>query len=158
MRVVIVDTDVASFIFKGDTRGALYDPHIDVTSTLPAISFMTRAELEQWAVMRNWGQTKRDELRAFIEDGFVTVDSNEALCTMWAEVRGQAQRAGDTSRRPTRGLPRRRFYTTRSWSHTTPETSTFCQGLRSSRRLECQRSKILPRRQQSKIFAGLRPV
>jgi len=94
MRVVIVDTDVTSFIFKGDTRGAMYDPHIDVTDTLPAISFMTRAELEQWAVLHNWGQTKRDELRAFIEDGFVTVDSNEALCTMWAEVRGQAQRAG----------------------------------------------------------------
>ena len=94
MRVVIVDTDVASFIFKGDTRSALYDPHIDVTNTLPAISFMTRAELEQWAVLHNWGQTKRDELRAFIEDGFVTMDSNEALCTMWAEVRGQAQRAG----------------------------------------------------------------
>jgi hypothetical protein len=49
MRVVIVDTDVASFIFKGDTRGALYDPHIDEDDTLPAISFMTRAELEQWA-------------------------------------------------------------------------------------------------------------
>src|SRR6266508_1764647 len=94
MRVVIVDTDVASFIFKGDTRSALYDPHIDVTNTLPAISFMTRAELEQWAVLHNWGQTKRDELRAFLEDGFVTMDSNEALCTMWAEVRGQAQRAG----------------------------------------------------------------
>jgi predicted nucleic acid-binding protein len=94
MRLVIVDTDVASFIFKGDTRGALYDPHIDVTNTLPAISFMTRAELEQWAVLHNWGQAKRDELRAFIEDGFVTVESNEALCTMWAEVRGQAQRAG----------------------------------------------------------------
>ena len=94
MRLVIVDTDVASFIFKGDTRGALYDPHIDVTNTLPAISFMTRAELEQWAVLHNWGQAKRDELRAFIEDGFVTVESNEALCTMWAEVRGQAQRSG----------------------------------------------------------------
>jgi predicted nucleic acid-binding protein len=94
MRVVIVDTDVASFIFKGDTRGALYDPHIDEDDTLPAISFMTRAELEQWAVLHNWGQTKRDQLRAFIEDGFVTVDSNEALCRMWAEIRGQAQRAG----------------------------------------------------------------
>lgn len=94
MRVVIVDTDVASFIFKGDTRGALYDPHIDVATTLPAISFMTRAELEQWAVLYNWGQAKRDQLRAFIEDGFVTIESNEALSTMWAEIRGQAQRAG----------------------------------------------------------------
>src|SRR5262245_24503954 len=94
MRVVIVDTDVASFIFKGDTRGALYDPHIDESDTLPAISFMTRAELEQWAVLHNWGPAKRDELIALIKDGFVTVDSNEALCTLWAEVRGQARRAG----------------------------------------------------------------
>ena len=45
--------------------GDLYDPHIDEDDTLPAISFMTRAELEQWAVLHNWGQTKRDELRAY---------------------------------------------------------------------------------------------
>jgi hypothetical protein len=35
---------------------------------------MTRAELEQWAVLHNWGPAKRDELSAFVEDGFVTVD------------------------------------------------------------------------------------
>ena len=93
MRVVIVDTNVASFLFKGDTRGDLYEPHIE-GDTLPAISFMTRAELEQWAVLHNWGPAKRDELSAFVEDGFVTIDSNEALCAMWAEVRGLAKRAG----------------------------------------------------------------
>src|SRR6266542_3961322 len=93
MRVVIVDTNVASFLFKGDTRGDLYAPHIE-GDTLPAISFMTRAELEQWAVLHNCGPAKRDELSAFVEDGFVTVDSNEALCAMWAEVRGQAKRLG----------------------------------------------------------------
>jgi tRNA(fMet)-specific endonuclease VapC len=93
MRVVIVDTDVASFLFKGDTRGDLYTPHLE-GDTLPAISFMTLAELEQWAVLRNWGPQRRDDLIAFINDGFVTVDSNEALCRMWAEVRGLAIRAG----------------------------------------------------------------
>ncbi len=34
MRVVIVDTDVASFLFKGDTRGDLYTPHLE-GDTLP---------------------------------------------------------------------------------------------------------------------------
>jgi tRNA(fMet)-specific endonuclease VapC len=93
MRVVIVDTDVASFLFKGDTRRDLYTPHLE-GDTLPVISFMTRAELEQWAVLHNWGPTKRDDLSAFIKDGFVTVDSNDTLCQMWAEVRGLARRAG----------------------------------------------------------------
>ena len=41
MRVVIVDTNVASFLFKGDTRGDLYAPHIE-GDTLPAISLDPR--------------------------------------------------------------------------------------------------------------------
>jgi hypothetical protein len=43
--VVIVDTDVVSFIFKGDTRGALYRPHLDGQITV--IAAQTRAELER---------------------------------------------------------------------------------------------------------------
>ena len=61
MRVVIVDTNVASFLFKEDTRAELYKPHL-AGDTLAAISFQTRAELDQWAVFYNWGPTKRDEL------------------------------------------------------------------------------------------------
>lgn len=45
MPVVIVDTDVVSYLFKGDTRGDLYEPHL--VGALTAISFMTLAELEQ---------------------------------------------------------------------------------------------------------------
>jgi predicted nucleic acid-binding protein len=93
MRVVLVDTDVVSFLFKGDTRGDLYKAHIQ-GDALPAISFMTLAELEQWAILHNWGPAKRDELSAFVKDGFVTIDSNDALCRMWAEVRGQVRRDG----------------------------------------------------------------
>jgi len=93
MRLVIVDTNVASFLFKEDTRAELYDPHLE-GDTLQAISFMTLAELEQWGVLRKWGPTRREELANFVSDKFVVVDSNEALCRMWAEVRGLAQRAG----------------------------------------------------------------
>lgn len=93
MRAFIVDTDVASFLFKGDTRAKFYKQYVN-DNAVTAISFMTLAELEQWAILRSWGQDKRDELANFVYNNFIIVDSNEALCKMWAEVRSQAQRAG----------------------------------------------------------------
>lgn len=92
MRALIVDTDVASFLFKEDTRGDLYKPHL--ADAVASISFMTLAELEQWTVIRNWGARKHAELSRFIKDTFVVIDSSEALCRKWAEVRGQVKRAG----------------------------------------------------------------
>ena len=56
MSTVIVDTDVVSFLMKGDTRAALYRPHLE--GTIAAVSFMTVAELYQWAYIRNWGKRK----------------------------------------------------------------------------------------------------
>ena len=44
MDPVLVDTDVVSYIFKLDTRGAQYEPHLDGRSQF--VSFMTIAELE----------------------------------------------------------------------------------------------------------------
>ena len=54
--VVIVDTDVVSFLFKGDTRAQLYRPHLQGRTL--ALSFMTVAELYQWAYIRNWTLAK----------------------------------------------------------------------------------------------------
>ena len=65
MRSFIVDTDVASFLFKGDTRGQFYKQYVN-DDAVTAISFMTLAELKQWAVLRNWGPAKRDELTGFV--------------------------------------------------------------------------------------------
>lgn len=42
-----VDTDVVSFMFKGDTRMQQYAPHL--LNKLLVISPMTVAELERWA-------------------------------------------------------------------------------------------------------------
>jgi predicted nucleic acid-binding protein len=92
MTAVIVDTDVASFLHKGDTRGDLYQPHL--AGAVASISFMTLAELEQWAVLRNWGARRHAELLRFVKDHFIVVDSNAALCRKWAEVRGQVKRDG----------------------------------------------------------------
>lgn len=57
MRSFIVDTDVVSYIYKGDTRGELYENHLSVS--LSFISFMTLAELDLWAESHSWGETKK---------------------------------------------------------------------------------------------------
>lgn len=93
MRTFIVDTNVASFLFKKDTRGEFYKQYVN-DDAVTAISFQTLAELEQWAALRGWGQRKREELATFVNNRFIVVDSDETLCRMWAEVRRLAQRAG----------------------------------------------------------------
>ena len=92
MPAVIVDTDVASYLFKEDTRGDLYEPHL--VGAVASISFMTPAELEQWTVLRKWGTRRHAELMRFIKSRFIIIDSNTALCREWAQVRGDVARIG----------------------------------------------------------------
>ena len=88
---VVVDTDVVSYLFKGDTRSALYRPHISGKVLL--ISFMTLAELRQWSLLKNWGERRRQELKIFLED-YAVIQSDDRLCTKWAEVTRSAIRNG----------------------------------------------------------------
>jgi len=53
MNVVLLDTDVVSFLFKGDSRAKAYAPFL--RDQRQALSFMTVAELFQWAEIRKWG-------------------------------------------------------------------------------------------------------
>jgi tRNA(fMet)-specific endonuclease VapC len=87
----LVDTDVISFIFKGDTRGNLYEPRLD--GSLNVIAAQTRAELERWALLHNWGLRRRIELRHFLSN-FVLAEVVEATCLRWAEVMVNAHRIG----------------------------------------------------------------
>src|SRR5260370_27681775 len=60
VNAAIIDADVVSMLFKGDTRALAYRPHI--TGRLLGISFMTLAELERWSLERDWGQRRKLEL------------------------------------------------------------------------------------------------
>lgn len=55
---------------------------------------MTLAELEQWTILHNWGARRHAELLRFVKDRFIVVDSNDALCRKWAEVRGATTSVG----------------------------------------------------------------
>ncbi len=91
MDFIVLDTNIISYLFKKDTRGDLYAPHLE--NKLGCLSFMTMAELDQWADMHNWGVRKRAELETFLQPSTV-IESDRELCRQWAALRSQVQRDG----------------------------------------------------------------
>src|SRR5207237_6639078 len=57
------------------------------------ISFMTEAELEQWALVANWSGKRIDSLRLFLAR-FAIVPSSHALVLTWAETMAAARTRG----------------------------------------------------------------
>lgn len=88
---VLVDTDVVSFIFRGDPRRSAYE-QILTGSTL-ALSFMTVAELYQWGHNNNWGERRFAQISAEIER-YLVVMPPVAACRLWDQVRAQCRHKG----------------------------------------------------------------
>ncbi len=91
MDFVVVDTDVLSFCFKGDSRAELYRQHLE--GHVLVVSFMTVAELRYWAMVRKWGVARRAKMERFLKR-FVVHPFDDALCAAWAGVTHQAYRKG----------------------------------------------------------------
>lgn len=90
-RTVVVDTDIISFLFRNDTRAALYRPHL--AGCVLTISFMTLAELQQWTLERNWGAARQRQLLEHVGD-YVVHPFDPDLCRWWATVRVACRRLG----------------------------------------------------------------
>ncbi|HEY6332639.1 MAG TPA: hypothetical protein VI756_25170 [Blastocatellia bacterium] len=65
MDYVLLDTNVVSFLLKQDSRAEAY--RASIAGKLPAVSFQTVAELEQWALLRGWGDQRKAELESFLD-------------------------------------------------------------------------------------------
>lgn len=91
MDEAIVDTDVVSYLFKGDTRADRFRAVLQGKTIV--VSFMTVAELDRWALVQNWGTPRRIALEKLI-DSFLVVPSNRDLCRGWAEIMCDARRCG----------------------------------------------------------------
>src|SRR4051794_35214402 len=89
--VVVVDTDVVSYLFKRHPMAAIYLP--DLADQTPMISFMTLAELDRWVIEAQWGETRRQRLHEYLER-FVVLPFDRNLCTKWAEVTVAARGCG----------------------------------------------------------------
>ena len=79
----VVDTNVVSFLFKKDTRGELYRPYLD--GHVLTVSFMTVAELDRWALEKNWGKAKVARMDRFLRRCVVYPFSRE-LGRRWAAI------------------------------------------------------------------------
>lgn len=91
MNAAIVDTDVVSMLFKGDSRARRFGAHI--SGRLIGISFMTLAELDRWPLERHWGPVRRAELAQHLTR-YVVLPASRELCAKWTEVTVGARRKG----------------------------------------------------------------
>lgn len=91
MSVVLLDTDIVSYIFKRDSRATSYAPHL--LNRELAISMMTVAELFQWAAVRNWGNPRIEQLEQLIYR-YTILPVDIELCRHWAEIRALCSKAG----------------------------------------------------------------
>lgn len=92
MSLVLVDTNIVSYLYKQDTRGELYEPHL--LGNEVAISLMTVAELLQWAALRNWGVVRVQHLEATITRKYTILPLDVDTCRWWASVRAQRSAKG----------------------------------------------------------------
>lgn len=91
MTTCIVDTNVVSFLLKRDTRAQLY--RAQLAGKVLALSFMTVAELYQWAYVRDWGKPRLAALEQHLRS-YVIVPYDNELCRHWARICWTRQKIG----------------------------------------------------------------
>src|ERR1039458_7029738 len=91
MEPVILDTDVLSFLAKGDTRASLYLPAL--SGKRLCVCFQTVAELRLWALVRHWGSPRREALDSLL-DQFVVLPYAAPMDQHWADIAAHGRRMG----------------------------------------------------------------
>jgi predicted nucleic acid-binding protein len=87
---VVVDTDVASTILKGQLPDALARKLADQRL---AITFVTVGELTQWTYLHRWGPQRRAGLQAFFAS-VVFLPCSFHAATIWGEIQAHARLRG----------------------------------------------------------------
>lgn len=91
MDALVIDTDVWSFWFKGDSRGAPY--RAIAADKFLFLSFQTVAELYYWAEKQRWGASRRRQLiHQLCFYGILEYD--DATAHHWAQLRAACHQQG----------------------------------------------------------------
>lgn len=93
MNIVLLDTNIVSFLFKGDTRANEYTSLLQDNRL--AISFMTVAELFEWAAVHKWGNPRQMQLEHTLST-YVVVPIDIDVCRRWGMIRAERQAIGRT--------------------------------------------------------------
>ena len=91
MNLLVVDTDVTSYVFRWHPLAAAY---LDLLKGGdPIISFMTLAEMRFGALRARWGAARSDLLERYLSD-FPICYPDQSLCRLWAEVKHESNQKG----------------------------------------------------------------
>lgn len=91
MKTVLLDTNIISYILKNDTRANLYKSYL--RGNILAISFMTVAELYQWAAIRNWGDKRIKGMENALRN-FLVLPFDIEVCRIWGNIRAKCRSVG----------------------------------------------------------------
>ena len=89
--MIVLDTNVVSYIFNNDSRARFYTEQIRGQRTF--ISFQTLEEIWHGAYRDSWGSRRRDELTEYLERYEVVWPEIDLVHTC-ARLRAERRRAG----------------------------------------------------------------
>ena len=87
----VVDTDVVSFLFKSHSLAPAYQAIL--AGRALAISLFTLAEIEYGMEAKNWGASRRDLMRRFL-DRFTTLLPDAETARLWARIKSGCEKKG----------------------------------------------------------------
>lgn len=91
----VIDTDVLSYLFKRNSDAERFRLILERSAPHAVVSFMTIAELDRWTLERNWGEPRRCELEAYLNERFLIHDEmSRDLCRKWAEITYRCKQKG----------------------------------------------------------------
>ena len=90
MTPIILDTDVASAVFKDRLPQGMFR-HVAGRSL--GVTFVTVGELTKWTVARKWGAPRRAALETWLA-AFPVVLANSDVAAKWGELVGYADLRG----------------------------------------------------------------
>ncbi len=91
MSAVVLETDVWSLLFRGDSRSEYYRPYLE--DNVLCISFQTVAESYQRIEVAGWGEERRERLRQWLRR-FQVLGYDDATAWIWARIRSSREKQG----------------------------------------------------------------
>ena len=88
---MLLDTNIVSYLYRGDSRVASYRAHLEGQTQF--LSFMTLAELLRWPVERNWSPSKAQQFEQWMDLHFVILPFDRGLARSWARLVGGTLRS-----------------------------------------------------------------
>lgn len=90
MSFVVLDTDIASAVFRGRTSEQL---KARLAGQILAVTFVTVAELTKWTLVRHWGSQRLADMQTFLA-GVIVLPYSERVAVTWGELQARAQQRG----------------------------------------------------------------